>query len=209
MQSAHRRAHQRRAELKLTQRQVAKACRVTQQAYEKFERGETRRPRYFYELAKALKVSPEWLLTGEQPEVSAASAPPVVTAPERKIPVFTFGDSLNKRRRAYSFLAKEVIDRIRPLPNLEEAADAIALFMQGDDYALSYPHGTIIYLDRTKLPAPRKPCVCIHENGAAILVFISAKGLFYNFKYISSGKPLSIKVSDIKAVYKIAGVTYP
>lgn len=207
MQAKHIRARKRREELKLTQRQVAKLCRVTQQAYEKFERGETKRPRYIYELAKALKVSPEWLSTGEQPEINIT--PPVsVLDKARKIPVFSFGGALKSDRQRATLDDGEVIDRVAPLPTLEEAQGAIALFVQDDGFASAYPQGTIIYLDRHKLPAPKQPCLCLHAKGTAILVYLGAKGLVYNFRLIDSGKIVRINAKDIKSIYRIAGVVY-
>ncbi len=207
MQVKHIRARKRRLELKLTQRQVAKLCRVTQQAYEKFERGETIRPRYIYELAKALKVSAEWLSTGEQPEPN--TAPPVSASDKsRKIPVFSFGGRLKLDRHLQTLDDGEVIDRVAPLPNLEEAQGVIALFVQDDSFAPTYPQGTIIYLDRHKSPVPKQPCLCLHAKGVEILVYMGAKGLIYNFQFMDSGKAMRIKAKDIKAIYRIAGVIY-
>lgn len=209
MESKHRRARQRRLELKLTQLQVAKECRVTQQAYEKFERGETRRPRFIYELAKILQVSAEWLLTGKQAEAAATAAPAAIPAAAGKIPVFTFDDALRKHTGAEPFAARDMIDRVRPLPGAEDTADAIALCVEGNYFAPCYPDGAVIYLDRRKPPAPRKPCICLYAKGVEIFVFINTKGVVYNFKRMGSRKLISIKLSDIRAVYKIAGVIYP
>lgn len=203
----HIRARKRREELKLTQRQVAKLCRVTQQAYEKFERGETKRPRYIYELAKALKVSPDWLSTGEQPEPGNTSPAPAFDK-ARKIPVFSFGGALKSNRLRHTFDDGEVIDRVAPLPNLEETQGAVALFLQDEEFAPSYPQGTIIYLDRHKSPAPKQPCLCFHAKEAAILIYLGVVGVVHNFRCVDSGKIMRINARDIKALYRIAGVTY-
>ncbi len=208
MQAKHIRARRRREELKLTQRQVAKSCRVTQQAYEKFERGETKRPRYFYELARALRVSPEWLLTGEG--IAAEDPKSLEAAPDtgRKIPVYSFGSVLKSGNRKYTFNESEIIDRIAPLPGLEETAGVMALFIQSDDLGPAFPQGTILYVDRNKQPALKKPCLCLHYQGMEILVYLGAKGSVHYFSAVDSKKKKAIKAKDINGIYRISGMIY-
>ncbi|EEZ0585082.1 MULTISPECIES: XRE family transcriptional regulator [Enterobacter cloacae complex] len=55
----------RRAELSLTQAELAVLAKTSQQAIQQLEDGKTKRPRYLPELASALKCSVKWLLTGE------------------------------------------------------------------------------------------------------------------------------------------------
>ncbi|MER0014233.1 XRE family transcriptional regulator [Escherichia coli] len=55
----------RRAELSLTQAELASLAKTSQQAIQQLEDGRTKRPRYLPELAAALKCSVSWLLTGE------------------------------------------------------------------------------------------------------------------------------------------------
>lgn len=52
----------RRAELGMTQGDLAKAIGVSQQAITQWENGETRRPKKLMELSKTLGVDPAWLL---------------------------------------------------------------------------------------------------------------------------------------------------
>lgn len=64
MTSIGKRAKERREELELSQTEVGDACGVTQQAIEKLEAGEVRRPRYLDDLAEKLLTTKQWLQTG-------------------------------------------------------------------------------------------------------------------------------------------------
>ncbi len=57
-----------RDSLNLSQEELAKKIGVSQVTVWKIENTLTKRPRKIIELAKALEVSPEWLLTGEAQE---------------------------------------------------------------------------------------------------------------------------------------------
>lgn len=61
---AERTLHRMR-ELDLTQEQLAEMCGVSQGAIHKIISGKTTRPRIIYELAKSLRVTPEWLKEGK------------------------------------------------------------------------------------------------------------------------------------------------
>lgn len=60
----HERIKERRERLGLTQREVALSCGVSQQAYDRLEKGRVLRPRYIVELAGILKTTPQWLTGG-------------------------------------------------------------------------------------------------------------------------------------------------
>jgi transcriptional regulator with XRE-family HTH domain len=64
MTNIGKRAKERREELGLSQTQVGDACGVTQQAIEKLEAGEVRRPRYLDDLADKLLTTKKWLQDG-------------------------------------------------------------------------------------------------------------------------------------------------
>ncbi|GAA0468138.1 LexA family transcriptional regulator [Tatumella punctata] len=58
-----------RDQLHITQTQLAEMAGTSQQAIEQLEGGKTKRPRYLPELAKALNVDIEWLISGKQEEL--------------------------------------------------------------------------------------------------------------------------------------------
>ena len=212
MGSSHQRARKRREQLELTQKHVAKACRVTQQAYEKFERGETKRPRYIYELAKALNISAAWLLTGEGSDLPEgnSSDPHKNKAHEGsnngKVPLYIY--SVDIKSSITSFDDADAIDRLPPLPGLENTTGAIALFIQGDGLEPVYPHGSIIYLDCNKYPSKNKPCVSISADGMQTLLYLGNNNGNHHFRHMHSGKSSKIKAKEIKALYRIIGVLY-
>lgn len=211
MQAVHHRAKARREELKLTQRQVADACGVTQQAYEKFERGETKRPRYLFELAKALKISAEWLKTGRDDEAASRAALPAThkdnSDSRKKIPVYSYLTD-GKDGGHSSFDEADVIDRIPAPPWLESTTGAIALLIQRDDVASFLPSGTILYLDRYRYPSLNKPCLYFCKEGMKIMAYAGTKKGFHNFKYLDSGKLRRLNAADVRAIYKIVGILY-
>lgn len=54
----------------LSQAALAKKAQISQQAIALMERGDIEKPRHVVEIAKALKVNPEWLKTGKGPKES-------------------------------------------------------------------------------------------------------------------------------------------
>ncbi|MDJ0023082.1 helix-turn-helix transcriptional regulator [Pantoea eucrina] len=72
METISQRLKQKRAELNLTQAQLAEKAGMKQQSYQQIEAGTTKRPRYLFELAAALKCDPLWLLYGKKGSNKAA-----------------------------------------------------------------------------------------------------------------------------------------
>ncbi len=65
MEDLSHRLKQKRAELNLTQAQLAEMVGVKQQSIQLIESGKTQRPRLLFELANALKCDAAWLLYGK------------------------------------------------------------------------------------------------------------------------------------------------
>ncbi|CAM3448721.1 helix-turn-helix domain-containing protein [Klebsiella variicola] len=72
METLSSRLKQKRAELKLSQTQLAEMVGMKQQSIQQIEAGETQRPRLLFELAEALKCDPTWLLYGTKRKRKAA-----------------------------------------------------------------------------------------------------------------------------------------
>lgn len=66
-----------RTRLDMSQGEVAKAAGMKQPSYGQIESGETKRSKFIYDIAKVLKVSPEWLIDG----VGDIDSPKKVTKP--------------------------------------------------------------------------------------------------------------------------------
>ncbi|WP_421412609.1 helix-turn-helix transcriptional regulator [Serratia plymuthica] len=64
METISDRLKKKRASLKLTQAELAKAAGVRQQSIQLIEAGTTKRPRFLFEIAQALGCDPEWLQYG-------------------------------------------------------------------------------------------------------------------------------------------------
>lgn len=65
METISERLKQKRVELNLTQAELAEKAGIKQQSIQQIESGATKRPRYLFEIALALKCDPSWLLYGK------------------------------------------------------------------------------------------------------------------------------------------------
>jgi transcriptional regulator with XRE-family HTH domain len=65
MVTISQRLKQKREEMNLSQSQLATLAGMRQQSVQAIEAGETKRPRFLVELARALECDPYWLLHGE------------------------------------------------------------------------------------------------------------------------------------------------
>lgn len=65
MQTISERIKQKRAELNLTQAELAEKAGIKQQSIQQIESGATKRPRFLFEIADALQCDPSWLLYGK------------------------------------------------------------------------------------------------------------------------------------------------
>ncbi|EJD6614106.1 MULTISPECIES: helix-turn-helix transcriptional regulator [Providencia] len=66
METISQRVKSRRGELNLTQAQLAELVGIKQQSIQAIESGATKRPRFIFELSKALKCSAVWLQSGNK-----------------------------------------------------------------------------------------------------------------------------------------------
>ncbi|ALB67182.1 regulatory protein cro (Antirepressor) [Cronobacter dublinensis 1210] len=65
MDTISQRLKNRRAELNLSQAQLAEKAGMKQQSLQAIEAGQTKRPRYLFELALALQCDAHWLMYGD------------------------------------------------------------------------------------------------------------------------------------------------
>ncbi len=71
MKTISERLKQKRLELEMTQDELANAAGVSQQSIQLIEAGITKRPRFLFEIAKALHCDPSWLQYGNDDEKAA------------------------------------------------------------------------------------------------------------------------------------------
>ncbi|MCL2892497.1 helix-turn-helix transcriptional regulator [Brenneria populi subsp. brevivirga] len=65
MKTLSERLKKKRLELNMTQAELAQKVGVKQQSIQLIEAGETKRPRFLFEIAKALGCDPSWLQYGD------------------------------------------------------------------------------------------------------------------------------------------------
>lgn len=65
MKTLSERLKKKRLELNMTQAELAQKVGVKQQSIQLIEAGETKRPRFLFEIAKALDCDPSWLQYGD------------------------------------------------------------------------------------------------------------------------------------------------
>lgn len=85
MSSLAHRLKSKREQMGLTQVELAEKINVTQQAIQKVETGETKKPRFLYDAAKALECDLSWLLSGK----ADINVSPTVLA-SNKVPLISF-----------------------------------------------------------------------------------------------------------------------
>ena len=71
MNTISSRLKQKRSELNMTQSELAVRAGIKQQSIQQIEAGTTKRPRFLFEIARALDCDPGWLLYGVKPEQAA------------------------------------------------------------------------------------------------------------------------------------------
>ncbi len=64
METLSERLKQKRSEMNMTQGELAKKAGISQQSIQLIEAGETKRPRFLFEIASALQCEASWLLYG-------------------------------------------------------------------------------------------------------------------------------------------------
>ncbi|EPR9084300.1 helix-turn-helix domain-containing protein [Cronobacter dublinensis] len=71
MDTISQRLKNRRAELNLSQAELAEKAGMKQQSLQAIEAGQTKRPRYLFELAQALQCDAHWLMYGYSKNTAA------------------------------------------------------------------------------------------------------------------------------------------
>jgi transcriptional regulator with XRE-family HTH domain len=201
MEFIGKRVKARRVKLGLTQSKVALACGITQQAYEKLENGEVRRPRYVLELADVLQASAKWLLTGED----GATLPPLIH--ERSgIAVFKYN---THGKCAIQWESDAPIEWADSFPGLDNKSGYSAgLHIQGDGLEPVYRHGYTVFINRRK--HPRKEGHCVFEYGKDIHVgkYLKHDNNNYYFSCLKSKDKMKILQNKVGGIYMIVGVLY-
>lgn len=150
----------------LTQEELAKAVGKTRNAVAQWESGTSHpRPKTLEEIAGALNVSVDWLLTGIQPNTNGAQIPQAnsrmnevklanVELPSRQympqdVPVM--GTAACNADHGSFKLDSSIIDYVRRPPGLLTTKDVYALYVEGDSMEPRFTAGDLVFVH------PRKP----------------------------------------------------
>ena len=214
------RARERREELGLTQGEVAKACGVTQSAYQLVESGETLRPRYLTELADVFKTTVAWLKHGTGAhstdlQNNSSSLPQIpkefipISAPlqRRKVPVY--GPASAASPELISITDEFIVDKISCPEELADVRDGFVMFIAGDSMYPRYKHGEMVSVHPRRPPYVGQDCVVVLEQDGNALVKEFAgeteSRLEWKFKQYMPEKILKIKKAEVRAIYAVVG----
>lgn len=131
----------------MTQVEVANSAGVSQQSIESIESGRTRKPRNVpFDLAKALKCSPDWLLNGK-------NMVPLAEISTRRIPVV-----LSYVQAGELTEARDVTDLTEDFEYVLADSDVpetcFALRIDGDSMQPEFKEGDIVIIDPDSCPTP-------------------------------------------------------
>ncbi|KFX07255.1 hypothetical protein KP22_03960 [Pectobacterium betavasculorum] len=158
----------RREELGMTQETLADKAGVTRMAISKIELGATQKPRAdnLFSLAKALKVNPNWLVSGKgdkelvMPDLVVDNATPVDVL-TREVPLISWV-------QAGSFTEATLLPRedyaYYPCP-VKCSQHSFALKIEGESMLPRFEPGDIIYVDPELIDPPSGKYVIARLNG--------------------------------------------
>lgn len=140
------RIERRRSELGLSQEEVAQRVRrlggeIHQTGIDKIEKRDTQRPRFLKEIAIALGVHEEWLLSGREPMERVTS--PTATPPPVRVPIVTW---VSAGAMARDDAQQEPIGEI-DASDLDPKGQWIALRVEGDSMDRISPPGSVIFVN--------------------------------------------------------------
>lgn len=165
------RVARRRQQLGLSQSALARRLNVKPQSIQQLENGQVARPRYMLELARALGVDAEWLVTGQAGGMQAVAAPGEA-GEFALIPVYDLSASAG----AGSFFDQEnVLYRLAFRQQwLKSASNAplealAVLEASGDSMEDSIRHGDTLLIDRTQT-SPRVDAILVLRWDGQLLV---------------------------------------
>ncbi len=202
------RAKSRRKALGLTQTKVAQACGITQQAYEKLESGEVRRPRYLLELADTLEASAKWLLTGENPPPPAHRRLSQKILTGNGIAVYSYTAD-TKIKQSINWEKDIPIEWTPFFPGLDNSSRySSGLRIQGNDLEPVYRHGHTVFINRQKHPVENGHCVYEKNKNICICKYLSHDNNNYYFMDLNSQDKKKVLQKKIEGIYMIVGVLY-
>lgn len=107
------RINSRMLELEMTQEQLAKRIRISQAAVQKITSGKTVQPRKLLEISQILKVTPEWLMYGDEIKPELKNIPNVVESPTASYEHKLISEKPTPREKIF-------LDLINALPSIEQ-----------------------------------------------------------------------------------------
>jgi SOS-response transcriptional repressor LexA len=131
--------------------------KITQTGIDKMEKRGTERPRYARELAIALNVMQDWILTGKGPKARVSSAN------ELNISQMSIISWVSAGEMAKADITDAEIGRIG-LSGLDPNGDWIALQVQGDSMDRISPPGSVVIINRKDKRLVANACYVIADD---------------------------------------------
>jgi transcriptional regulator with XRE-family HTH domain len=207
--SIGQRARKRREELRLTQKAVAAACGITQQAYERFEQGAVARPRYLAALADVLHVTASWLLDdgSEPPLPSYAFLKKKAVPRPPQVPIYNYF-AKDEKGCAINLDKDKPLDWVTNVAGLENAGKSPAgLYIQGDGLGPCYRNGYTAFINREKFPAKDGDCVYEMEGRLYFGRYCKMDTTHYYFTSVCNRqKKAKAPRNKVKGVYPVFGI---
>lgn len=169
-----KRVRERRQELGLTQTQLAEAIGKTQSVIQSLESRDSKKSQHVEALARALRVSTEWLLTGRGPKHAPLDHDHAPAAGSGVAEVVEAGPPIRARVPLISWTTAgnwgEVVDNFAPgdaedwiATTAKVGPHAFALRIRGESMAPTIPDGAIVIVDPDAEPRHRS-IVIVRQN---------------------------------------------
>lgn len=198
-----------------TQKELAAACTVSQQAIQMLEEGEIAKPRYLDELCDFLSVSKQWIKTGigeiPKEKISSEVLPASHTNPyplniNDRIPVYAAANAALPGVIRYAEDHK--VGTIERHPELRYVKDGFGVEVYGDSMVPRLSNGEIVYVHPRKEPIPDRECVVILQPGDEVLVkrFVKKTDKELVLRQFNPAEEIRIPLSKVKQVLAVVGI---
>lgn len=171
MSTLANRIKSRREALSLTQDDVAKKVGMTQQSYQAIESGQTKKPRFLYEISVALQCDMAWLLGGK----NVINVEPITLKNNHNVPIISYVQA-GLWTESCTMLDSTGYEYLQT--DLELSANSFALKIKGQSMESEFIEGDMIIIDPSITPLPGEFVVAV--NGEEEATFKKYRELGYD-----------------------------
>lgn len=208
----------------MSQEALAREAGLAQPTLSRLITGKTEGSRYIVQIANALGVAPEWLLSGADPQKSVVKATPSIANARsatqsdgdheinirempRDVPIL---GSVRAGADEVFHLNGQVVDYARRPPRLASVRDSYALYVSGDSMAPWREEGQLVYV-HPRLPVLVNDYVVVqmkaqadgHSSEAYVKRLVRRTEKEVVLLQYNPRKQLTVKSSEVAAVHKI------